>query len=128
TPARSDGGREHLLCGARLLATAEALRERDGLSPPPDAYLTYDRDVALLREHLGDAGFADAWAEGRTMSFEQAVELALTVAAQASTVESSDSPRKRSPVVSDAHETGAGLARLTPREREVAVLVARGQT
>jgi hypothetical protein len=37
----------------------------------------YERTVAETRAALGDAAFAAAWAEGRAMSLEQAVEYGL---------------------------------------------------
>jgi hypothetical protein len=42
----------------------------------PDPSL-YDRTKANVRSRLGEEGFEEAWAEGRAMTFEQAVEYAL---------------------------------------------------
>jgi len=72
-----------------------------------------DRDVAALREELQPAALAAAWAEGRSMSVDQAIELGLAVAA---------SEQARS--VPDA----GPAARLTARELAVAELIARGLT
>jgi predicted ATPase/class 3 adenylate cyclase len=60
---------------ARLWGAAEALREREGLSLSKfdRANSGYERDLALVRSALDEATFDAAWAEGRAMSFEQAV-------------------------------------------------------
>jgi predicted ATPase/transcriptional regulator with XRE-family HTH domain len=71
------GEAEH---SARLLGAAERLLEEAGASVynyyKPDRSL-YDRTTANVRSRLGEEGFEDAWAEGRTMTFEQAVKYAL---------------------------------------------------
>lgn len=67
-----------LQSAARLLAAAEA--QREALGPPgvPWWRRPHERIVAAMRavclEHEG----ASAWAEGRTMTLDQAVEHALT--------------------------------------------------
>jgi predicted ATPase len=75
--AGMEGNAEH---SARLLGAAERLLEEAGTSVynyyKPDRSL-YDRTAANVRSRLGDEGFEEAWAEGRTMTFEQAVEYAL---------------------------------------------------
>ena len=60
---------------ARLWGAAEALREQIGisLSEFDRANSDYERDLALVRSALEEATFEAAWAEGRAMSFEQAV-------------------------------------------------------
>jgi tetratricopeptide (TPR) repeat protein len=65
---------------ARLLGVAERLLEEAGASVynyyKPDRSL-YERITANVRSRLGEEGFVEEWAEGRTMTFEQAVEYAL---------------------------------------------------
>jgi predicted ATPase/class 3 adenylate cyclase len=60
---------------AKLWGAAEALREQEGvsLSKFDRANSDYERDLALVRSALDEATFDAAWAEGRAMSFEQAV-------------------------------------------------------
>ena len=60
---------------ARLWGAAEALREQIGisLSEFDRANSDYERDLALVRSALEEATFEAAWAEGRAMSFDQAV-------------------------------------------------------
>ena len=40
--------------------------------------MAYERTVAEGRAALGEAAFAMAWAEGRAMSLDQAIEYALS--------------------------------------------------
>jgi predicted ATPase/DNA-binding SARP family transcriptional activator/tetratricopeptide (TPR) repeat protein len=63
---------------ARLFGTAERLREEIGVPRPPNERPEFDKDVGAVRAALGDdTAFDRAWAEGRVMTLEQAVELAL---------------------------------------------------
>ena len=75
--AGMEGDSEH---SARLLGAAERLLEEAG-APVYNYYKSdrslYDRTTANVRSGLGEEGFEEAWAEGRTMSFEQAAEYAL---------------------------------------------------
>jgi predicted ATPase/DNA-binding SARP family transcriptional activator len=63
---------------SRVLGAAEAFCERLGLRPPLGAPPEYERTVTEGRAALGEAAFAVAWAQGRAMSLEQAVEYALS--------------------------------------------------
>jgi hypothetical protein len=65
-------GRAVRLCGA-----ARALREATGALLPLHGAAECERQMAALQERLGDDAFAAAWAEGRAMSLEEAVRLAL---------------------------------------------------
>jgi non-specific serine/threonine protein kinase len=64
---------------ARLWGAAETLREHMGmtLSPFDLAQSGYERDLAIVRSSLGAGPFEAAWAEGRAMSPERAIEYAL---------------------------------------------------
>ena len=63
---------------ARLLGAAEGLREEIGASLPPADHDQHEGTVTTLRAELGEELFAAAWAEGRAMSLEEAVEFALS--------------------------------------------------
>jgi hypothetical protein len=39
--------------------------------------LNHEKMIAMLRTNLGEATFAKAWTEGRSMAMEQAIEYAL---------------------------------------------------
>jgi predicted ATPase/class 3 adenylate cyclase len=60
---------------ARLLGAAEGLRDAIG-GPPPDR-AKHERSVAAVRAALGEEAFAAAWAEGRVMPLDAAIEYAL---------------------------------------------------
>jgi DNA-binding NarL/FixJ family response regulator len=74
-----------------------------------------DRGVANIRARLGEELFAAAWAQGRAMSREEAIDEAVAGAQEILTSTSSHEPR-----------AGLALSGLTPREQEVAALVAQG--
>ncbi|MFN8475834.1 MAG: tetratricopeptide repeat protein [Anaerolineae bacterium] len=62
---------------ARLWGAAERLRTSIGARPAPAARATRERLMAVVREALGEAAFADAWAEGEVMSLDEALAYAL---------------------------------------------------
>ena len=58
---------------ARLWGTAEALRETSGAPLPPVYRADYNHAVAAARGLLGEKAFTAAWAEGRSMTPDQAL-------------------------------------------------------
>ena len=62
---------------ARLLGLAEALHQNIGFTALPRQRSAYDPIVASVRAELGEEKFTKAWAEGRAMTMEQAIECAL---------------------------------------------------
>lgn len=110
--------RGHYALAARTLGAADVLREMLGYRPLADVQGDHDRCVATTRVGLGDAVFAAAWTEGRTMTLERVISDALaageTLAAK---------PRSAA-----KPGDGKGTGLLTPREREVAALIAQGKT
>ena len=62
---------------ARLFGAAEILREQISIPMMPTEHLEYDREVNDLRANMDQAAFAKAWAEGRAMTMEQAIAVAL---------------------------------------------------
>src|SRR5216683_2022066 len=106
---------------ARLWGAAEALREAIGAPIPPVYRAAYERAVAATRVSLGENTFAATWAEGRTMTPEQALaakERAVTLAPIPPAI--APAPPAKSPVT---HPAG-----LTKRELEVLRLLAGGMT
>jgi non-specific serine/threonine protein kinase len=61
----------------RLLGAAEAFCETLGVRPPVAVIPEYERTVAEGGAALGEAAFAAAWAEGRALSLDQAIEYEL---------------------------------------------------
>ncbi|MEA2674788.1 MAG: hypothetical protein QOI92_1980 [Chloroflexota bacterium] len=70
--ARSEPAR-----AARVGAAAEKIRETIATKPHPFDALIADRFLALARAKVDPAAWDAAWADGRTMSLPDAVELAL---------------------------------------------------
>ena len=63
---------------ARIWCAAERLREEFGAPLPPNERPRYEEQVATARAALNDnAAFAAAWQEGRALTLEQAIALAL---------------------------------------------------
>jgi tetratricopeptide (TPR) repeat protein len=69
---------------ARLLAAAEALREKADTPMRPDERPDYDQHVAAVRQRMGPDSFGAAWAAGRALTMEQAIEYALATDASRS--------------------------------------------
>jgi ATP/maltotriose-dependent transcriptional regulator MalT len=57
----------------RLLAAAAALRNSLGVPLPPVCRADYEHRIAAARAQLGEQAFAVAWAEGQSMTWEQAL-------------------------------------------------------
>ena len=64
---------------ARLFGSAEALREHLKTPLPPSERESYEERVLKARSELDGTAFAVAWAWGRSMSLEQAIEYALSL-------------------------------------------------
>ncbi len=62
---------------ARLFGAADALRERIQIPMTVQERAEYDREVAELQAGMEDKAFGALWAEGRGMSMEQAIGLAV---------------------------------------------------
>jgi predicted ATPase/DNA-binding NarL/FixJ family response regulator len=108
--ARAQGNAER---AARHLGAAETARKAFAITPEAR---DQEHLQAALRERPDGTLFAAAWAEGRAMTLEQAVEYAL---ASASSKERAGHPTRNRRPKSDS---------LTTRELEVVRLVSRGFT
>jgi predicted ATPase/class 3 adenylate cyclase len=62
---------------ARFFSVAAALRATIGAPVDPVERVAYDRNVAAVRATLGDAAFAETWAEGQDIPLEHAISQAL---------------------------------------------------
>jgi DNA-binding CsgD family transcriptional regulator len=104
---------------AHLWGAAEAAREATGIDNfTPDELALHEPHLAAARIQLGDETWEAALNEGRTMSFEDAAEYALSGWADRATATAAQDPPSYAEAMGD----------LTPREREVAALVVRGLT
>ncbi|MEO8394795.1 MAG: LuxR C-terminal-related transcriptional regulator [Chloroflexota bacterium] len=72
--AGSLGGAGEPLLAARLFGAAQAILQRTGMLVHPDDQPEHDRNIAAVRAQLGEANFAQAWDEGRTMTLDDALE------------------------------------------------------
>ncbi len=102
---------------ARLLGASEALHEAIGAVPPAELPGGLGKGADEARAALGEAAFAAAWAAGRALTPEAAIDEALAAIEPAAPV--------APPVDEPSAGTGAGL---TAREREVLRLLAEGRT
>ena len=118
----SEGG---VARAARLWGAAEALLETievTAYAHAPDRAL-YERQVRSARAKLDGAAWQAAWAQGRAMTTEQAIEYAL----------SEDTGQEKTPtapvaVAERPPPPGERAGALTRRELEVALLVGQGLT
>jgi len=101
----------------RLLAAAAALRDSLGAPLPPIYRADYERCAAAARAQLGEQAFAVAWAEGRGMTWEQALAARGPVT----------TPRETHPTP-PAKSAPTSPFGLTAREVEVLRLLAQGLT
>ncbi|MGH2427254.1 MAG: ATP-binding protein, partial [bacterium] len=95
----------------RLLAAADTLRTGLGAPLAVSDRREYDRILEGLKAALNSAEFDEEWRIGRTLDLDAAIHITLVT------------PSTQSPA---ARQTGKVRETLTPREREVATLVARG--
>ena len=100
---------------ARLSGAAEAEREAIGAVLPPYERTLHARTIESAREALGGPTFAALMGRGRSMALHEAIGLALASAEPGRAAGASTGPADL-------------CAALTPREREVAALIARGLT
>ena len=109
--AQAAAGRPGKALAVHLFSAAAAWRAANGSPVPPNDRADYERALDAARSPLGEVAFAAAWAVGSHMTLDQAMHAALA-------------PQTAAPIPREA--TGDIL--LSPREMEVARLVALGQT
>jgi tetratricopeptide (TPR) repeat protein len=68
--------REQTEKSTRLLGAAEALRERIEINMTPQELKEYEAEIADLKANMDAKEFESLWAEGRSMTMEEAIELA----------------------------------------------------
>ncbi len=102
----------------RLWGAAEALREAIGAPMHPVHCASYEQAITLARAKLGEQALGHAWAEGRSMTPEQALATQEPRTSQISLIPQSSAVQPSAPAP-------AGLTR---REREVLRLLTEGLT
>jgi non-specific serine/threonine protein kinase len=110
----------HTARAARLWGISEAILETAGLQLPPSTHsvMKYESRLVRARSALGEAAFEEAWAQGKAMTSQEAVEYALSK-------EETDPHTTAEP---EEPPAGEPTGELTHREQEVAVLVAQDFT
>ena len=99
---------------ARLLSAADSLRADKGIRLDPVDRAAFDDAVAAVRARLGADRFDTAWRRGRAVDGEQVLAEVLGGEENATAIRLAPDAR--------------GLDVLSPREREVAALIAQGHT
>jgi predicted ATPase/DNA-binding SARP family transcriptional activator/DNA-binding CsgD family transcriptional regulator len=103
---------------ARLWGAAEKAREVTGIALPPGDRTLHEPRLSSARSLLGEGEWEEALAKGRAMSLEEAADYAFS----GDQVDPPSTPVPKDP------SAGEPAPRLSGREREVVVLVARGLT
>jgi hypothetical protein len=80
TAGEDAGPRTGVVRATRLLAVADAIREEIGTPLYPVEQRPRDLVVVAARARLGEEEFAAAWAEGRALPLDRAIEEALSLA------------------------------------------------
>ena len=94
------------------------------LTPMALSLTSYDSRLAAARSQLDEEVWSGAWAQGKAMPPERAVEYALTEQEEQELPTLLPVPEQPPPQVADERM----IEGLTAREQEVALLVARGLT
>jgi DNA-binding NarL/FixJ family response regulator len=107
---------------ARLWGAEETICDAIGSAVRALYRADHERDVAAARAELGEEKFEEAWARGRAMPTERAIDYALA--------EEGEGWQRSTSVTEPEHQPPAGeeAYALTRREREVALHAARGLT
>lgn len=61
----------------KLMSAAEAVREKLGAHRPPIEGISVGRDLEVIHSKLNESELARLWAEGQSMTVDQAVAFAL---------------------------------------------------
>jgi len=103
---------------ARLFGAAASLHDSTGIPASNDEQALQEPYLLEARSQLDEDAWGAAWEEGRTMSMEAAIEYAL----------SEDASTTLKPLAPDRKLSDARPPFLTPREQEIATLVAQSMT
>jgi ATP/maltotriose-dependent transcriptional regulator MalT len=112
------GAAEDASRAARLWGAAEAAREAMGIALSPGERAMHEPYLAPARSRLGDTAWEAALNEGHAMTLEEAADYVM----------SDEADRPEATIVRDPAVHAELMDYLTPREREIALLVAKGLT
>ena len=122
--ARLEAAEGQMSRAARLFGATEALLERLGGAVRVAERAEHERAVTALRTILRTEAFVAAWTEGRSMTLDQAIGYARS--SEGSSSRDDMAPASDSTCGQASADPCVFL--LTPRERQVTALVARGLT
>jgi ATP/maltotriose-dependent transcriptional regulator MalT len=116
--------REQPILAARLWGAVEGLEEAYGvrIASLILSVTDYEGRLGIVRSQLGEETYSEAWAEGKAMALERAVEYSLSEDEQQEPPVPLAAPERQPTPVGERAEM------LTPRKQEIAILVARGFT
>ncbi|MGH3146655.1 MAG: helix-turn-helix transcriptional regulator, partial [Rubrobacter sp.] len=116
--------REQPVLAARLWGAVEGLEEAYGvrIASLILSVTDYEGRLGIVRSQLDEEAYSVAWAEGKAMALERAVEYSLSEDEQQEPPVPLAAPERQPQLADERAET------LTPREQEIAILVARGST
>lgn len=77
TVAKISAREDRTEIAARLLGAAERMRESVGVPIWGSARARHEAAVARLRDQMGESSFKAGWSEGRTLSFDEAIDWAM---------------------------------------------------
>jgi non-specific serine/threonine protein kinase len=111
---------------ARLIGSITTMREGHQIGITHRSRLEINELLTELHAQLGEDGFNAAFEAGKRQTLEVAVEEAITLANAISAAEDERLAREAALAGGDAGDLAAEELGLTPREREVLTLLARG--
>jgi hypothetical protein len=108
---------------ARLWGVVEGMQKDYGvhLMPMALSFTDYEGRLKLARSQLDEEAWSAAWAEGKALAMERAIEYALSEEVEREAPTLVPVPEQQQPLDPRTQE-------LTAREQEVALLVGRGLT
>ena len=121
--AASDG---RWVAAARLIGSTTTMREGHQIGITHRSRLEINELLTQLHEQLGEDGFNQAFEAGKRKTLEMAVDEAMALAVEISAAEEERLAREAAQSGASTGDQAAEELGLTPREREVLVLLARG--
>jgi predicted ATPase/DNA-binding CsgD family transcriptional regulator len=115
---------------AQLIGWAEATRESTGNTRPKLEQADIDKVSAACMAKLGEAAFSDAYKQGKILTLDQAVDLALKSGEEIAEISLPNAMESPSPLIlpSQREAEKQKYGGLTAREREVADQIAQGKS
>jgi len=117
---------ERWVAAARLIGSTTTMREGHQIGITHRSRVEINDLLTQLHEQLGEEGFNQAFDAGKRQTLEMAVDEAIALAVEISAAEEERLAQEAARASADTGDLAAEQLGLTPREREVLVLLARG--